>query len=71
MSASFSRDDFIDEIKSIASSSRGSNVTPHSREVAEALDKDDSLGPLRSEFILPTMRDANVVDAAGESGKQR
>ena len=67
MTVSFSKDDFINEIRSIASSSKGSNVTIHSREVAEALDRKDVLAPLRNEFVLPTMREAGVLDMRGEA----
>ncbi|UZJ53996.1 hypothetical protein CBS101457_003316 [Exobasidium rhododendri] len=58
---SFNKANFLDEIRDIASASTSG---PLSQDVAQALDHKDPLAPLRSGYILPTMRDANVVDAA-------
>jgi len=60
---SFSKDNFIKEIQGIASASNGSTL---SRNVAELLDERDQLAPLRDGYILPTMKDANVVETSGE-----
>lgn len=67
MSSSFSKDGFYEEVKSIASASNnGSSSGALSRDVAKSLDQRDPLAPLRAGYLLPTMKDANVVDAAGE-----
>lgn len=66
----FSKDAFLDEVRSIASASKiassSSSSNELSREVADVLDERDPLASLREGYVLPTMRDANVVDAAGE-----
>lgn len=70
MSLSFSKNDFYEEIKSIASASTtgasSSSSGTLSRDVAKLLDQRDPLAPLRDGYILPSMKDANVVDPAGK-----
>lgn len=66
MSKTFSKEAFAKEINDIASSCTGEASSPLSRSVAEVLDGRDRLAPLRAQYVLPTMKDANVVAAAGE-----